>query len=104
MQISDIESVRAQSVSATPSATRVQAAYAPSTDTAAANHGPAAAVELSEQARSVASAKAAYNSVPETRDDVISRIKSQVDNGTYQVSSKDIVEQMVRRAKADTLK
>ena len=75
---------------------------------AAPGQGPAAQVELSAQAQAKAAAKAeaaqylpAVKAAPETRDDLVSRLKSQVASGNYHVNSADIADQIVRRAKAD---
>ena len=73
-------------------------------------HGPAAQIEVSEQAKALAASKTeaarflpAVQAAPETRDDLVSRLKSQVDAGTYHVSGADIADQIVRRAQADRI-
>ncbi len=73
--------------------------------------GPAASVELSAQAQALSAAKAeatrylpAVQSAPETRDDLVSRLKAQVEGGTYHVSGADIADQLVRRVQADNIR
>jgi len=65
---------------------------------------PAATVELSPSAQTINAARQAVAAVPETRDDLVNRIKAQIDAGTYHVSSSDIADQMVRRAQADSIR
>ncbi len=78
------------------------------TKSAGPGNSPAAQVELSAQAQALSAAKAeaahfvpAVQAAPETRDDLVSRLKAQVESGSYHVSGTDIADQMVRRAKAD---
>lgn len=73
--------------------------------------GPAAKVELSAQAQALSAAKAqaaqylpAVKAAPETRDDLVSRLKAQVGSGTYHVDGADIADQIVRRAQADSVR
>jgi flagellar biosynthesis anti-sigma factor FlgM len=105
MQISNNETLLANQVGAinrTGGVTDYTQTPAQAEDTTGT--APAAQVELSSQAQAIASAKAAVDATPETRDDLVARLKSQVDAGTYQVSGKDIAEQMLRRAQADRLR
>lgn len=74
-------------------------------------NGPAAQVELSAQAQALSASKAeaaqylpAVQAAPETRDDLVSRLKAQVESGSYHVSGADIADQMVRRATADSVR
>ncbi len=105
MKISSEESQRAGRIQPLAPA---QSGSAQAQPTAKAVQSPAASVEVSAQAQAKAAAKAeaaqylpAVNAAPETRDDLVSRLKSQVASGTYHVSSADIADQIVRRAKAD---
>ena len=73
--------------------------------------GPAASVELSAQAQALSAAKAeaahylpAVQAAPETRDDLVSRLKAQVDSGSYHVSGADIADQIIRRATGDAVR
>ena len=104
MQISNNESLRANQVGAVNRtgaiADQTQAQTADTTQAAT----PAAQVELSSQAQALASAKAAVDAAPDTRDALVAKLKSQVDAGTYQVSGKDIADQMLRRAQADRIR
>ena len=103
MQISNNETLRANQIGAVTPATGV-AGRAPAQTPATEAAMPAAQVELSAQAQALASAKAAVDAAPDTRDDLVAKLKSQVDAGTYTVSGKDIAEQMLRRAQADRLR
>ena len=111
MKISNDESLRAgriESVSPVPSGSvKTSPAATPGT-------GPAAQIELSAHAQALAASKAAnkaeaarflpaVQAAPETRDDLVSRLKTQVASGSYHVPSSDIADQIVRRAKADQI-
>jgi flagellar biosynthesis anti-sigma factor FlgM len=103
MKISDMESTRAQQVAGV---NRPQPVVG-NTDaqTTSGNGGsPAATVELSQSAQTINMARQAVDAVPDTRDDLVNRLKSQVDAGTYHVSGDDIADQMYRRAQADSLR
>ena len=111
MKISNDEAVRASTsidpIAAAKSSTQTSA------PAAAANtpgSGPAAKIELSDQAKALSAAKTqaanylpAVNAAPETRVDLVSKLKAQVESGTYHVSSADIADQIVRRAQADKI-
>jgi len=106
MKITSDESLRASRVD-TISPVQGGAAH---TQKPTAGASPAAQVEISAQAQALAASKAeasrflpAVQNTPDTRDNLVTQLKSQVDAGTYHVSSSDIAEQMVRRAKADSL-
>jgi negative regulator of flagellin synthesis FlgM len=104
MKISDFESLRAGQVGAVSKTSGITGnSTAPSQATGSVST-PAAQVELSAQAQVLASAKAAVDATPDTRDDLVARLKSQVDAGTYHVSSKDIADQILRRSQADQLR
>lgn len=71
---------------------------------------PAAQVELSAQAQALSASKAeaaqylpAVQATPDTRDDLVSKLKTQVESGSYHVSSTDIADQILRRSAADRL-
>ena len=108
MKISSEESVRASRIEPI---TPAQSGAVKAPPAAAPGNGPAAQVELSAQAQALSAAKAeaaqylpAVHAAPETRDDIVSRLKSQVEGGTYHVSGADIADQIVRRAKADSVR
>ncbi len=104
MKISDIESLRAGQVGAVTKPSGVAAPATPAGQSSGLGATPAAQIELSAQAQSLAAAKAAVDAAPDTRDDLVAKLKSQVDAGTYHVSGKDIADQMVRRAQADRIR
>ena len=107
MKISNDESLRAGRIAPVAPAQSGGVQTQPATTP---GHGPAAQVEVSAQAKALAASKTeaaqylpAVQAAPETRDALVSRLKSQVDAGTYHVSSADIADQIVRRAKADRI-
>ena len=63
----------------------------------------AATATFSDRAQQIARAKAAVAASPDTRDDLVNSLKTQVDNGTYNPSSSDIAEMMLRRHAADNM-
>ena len=106
MKITSDESLRASRLEGAKPPAAVS--NIPSRSLATPGSGPAAQVELSAKAQTLAASKAeaarflpAVQAAPETRDDLVSRLKTQVDNGSYHVSGADIAEQIVRRSKAD---
>ncbi len=77
---------------------------------AAPGAGPAAQVEISDQARALVAAKAAaaayvpaVNAAPDVRTELVAKLKAQVESGTYHVPSADIAGQIIRRAQADKI-
>lgn len=104
MKISDAESTRAsQIVGVSSPQSTVDSTQAQSSATGSGS-APAATVELSQSAQTINQARQAVDAVPDTRDDLVAKIKSQVDAGTYHVSSSDIADQMYRRAQADSIR
>jgi negative regulator of flagellin synthesis FlgM len=61
----------------------------------------AALVEVSPSAQEVQQVKRVVNQLPDVREDRVSALKAQIENGTYQVSGEDIAELMIRRTLAD---
>ena len=61
--------------------------------------GPAAQVEISEAAQSIASAKAAADAAPEVREALIADLRFQVEAGTYRVSSAVIADRIFQQAR-----
>jgi len=69
---------------------------------------PAAQVELSAEAKALSASKAeaaqylaAVKAVPETRDDLVNKLKTQVESGSYHVTGTDIAEKILQRAAAE---
>jgi anti-sigma28 factor (negative regulator of flagellin synthesis) len=111
MKITNDEAVRATS-SIDPVAAGALRAQSPAlaAKTAGPGAGPAAQIEISDDAKALSAAKTeaasyvpAVNASPDTRVDLVSKLKAQVDSGTYHVSSADIADQIVRRAQADKI-
>jgi len=104
MKISNLESLRASQVDTVSRPAGVSGASPVPAESAGRAATPAASVELSSQAQAIASAKAAVEAAPDTRDDLVANLKAQIDGGTYQVSGRDVAEQMLRRAQADRIR
>ena len=112
MKITNDEAVRASSsIDPVAAANRRVQSTAPAAKTAAPGVGPAAQIELSDRAQALSAARieassyvAAVNAVPETRAALVDKLKTQVESGTYHVSSADIADQIVRRAQADKVR
>jgi negative regulator of flagellin synthesis FlgM len=51
-------------------------------------------VALSSHAKDYRTARRALDSIPDIREDKVNAVKTQIDNGTYNVSAKDVVEKM----------
>ncbi len=111
MKISNDESTRAAQITPAQPPVSVGSAQAPhSSHKGVHTSGPAAQVELSAQAQALTASKteatkylSAVQAVPETRDDLVSKLKTQVESGTYHVSGTDIADQILRRSAADRL-
>ena len=62
--------------------------------------GPAAVaaekVDISARAKDIQLAKAVINSLPDVRDARVQELKTQIEQGSYQVNSNKIAEKMVR--------
>lgn len=101
MRISSEQSQIASSVTpaspTTPAAPQGSQAQ-PTTSTA---ESPAATVTLSDAAQTISQAKQAVAAAPDIREDLVSSLKAKIDSGTYNVSSSDIAEMMLRRHSAD---
>lgn len=104
MRITDNESLRAGQVSPVAPAQTIT----PQNKAAAQAYGkgasPAAQVEFSQQAQAIAVAAVAVDAAPDVRADLVAKLKSQVDAGTYHVSSKDIAEKIVRQSQEDRIR
>ena len=111
MRITSEEAIRAHGISPiTPASPSSAPQNAPAS---VPGSGPAAQVELSDGAKALAATHTAavkaeaarflpaVQAAPETRDNLVARLKTQVESGSYHVSASDIAEQAIRRAKAD---
>ena len=109
MKITNDEAIRASSID--PISLPKLQPHTPRTTVATApGAGPAAQIEISAQAKALGAAKTeaasylpAVAATPDIRTDLVSKLKAQVDSGTYHVSSADIADQIVRRAQADKI-
>jgi len=56
-------------------------------------------VEISSEARDFQAILNAIKSTPDIREEKVNEIKSKIESGTYNVSSKDVVEKLIREYK-----
>lgn len=63
--------------------------------------GQAAQVEISNRAQEVQRITQLIKDLPDVREDRVQALKAQVESGTYNVSSEDIADLIIRRALAD---
>lgn len=61
----------------------------------------AAEVEISDRAQEIQRITQLIKDLPDVREDRVQALKAQVENGTYNVSSEDIADLIIRRALAD---
>lgn len=67
-------------------------------------HGPAASIQLSEQAQEIQQIKKLVEESPDVREDLVQQLKAKYEAGSYHVSGEDIAELAIRRAFADNIK
>jgi|GEM_PF-1229755 len=111
MKITNDEAIRARSIDPISAPKLQPHTPRPTAKTTVPGAGPAAKIEISEQAKALgAAAKTeaavyvpAVNAAPDIRTALVDRLKSQVESGTYHVPSSDIADQIVRRVQADKL-
>jgi flagellar biosynthesis anti-sigma factor FlgM len=101
MKISNQESLRAAQIGSVGPTTSNATAAGGSTATNEATS--AATVSFSAAAQDINTAKAAIDNVPAGREQFVNSLKQQVEAGTYNVSSGDIADMMLRRASADQI-
>jgi negative regulator of flagellin synthesis FlgM len=102
MKIAQQEAVNAAQTSPVQSTGTVGSQPAnPGTGQNANADSPAATVSFSPQAQEIAKYKAAVNAAPDVREDLVSSLKSRIENGEYNVSGDEIADMMVRRYAAD---
>jgi negative regulator of flagellin synthesis FlgM len=99
MKISEQEISRLFSLS--PSDRSGKAAFAVVSENRIARTGQAAQVEISDRAQEVTRITQLIKELPDVREDRVQALKAQVENGTYNVSSEDIADLIIRRALAD---
>jgi flagellar biosynthesis anti-sigma factor FlgM len=76
-------------------------AYAVVSESGGLHSGRAANVEISDRAQEVQRITQLIKDLPDVREDRVQELKAQVENGTYNVSSEDIADLIIRRALAD---
>lgn len=52
----------------------------------------------------IAVATAAVAEIPDIREDVVARIKGEIERGEYQVTGEEVADMMLRRMKADSIR
>ncbi len=73
-------------------------------DNLTATPTPAAISDISERAQELRQVTKKIQALPEVREDLVAEIKAQIEAGTYNVSSDDIADLMLRRAYADRIR
>jgi negative regulator of flagellin synthesis FlgM len=84
-----------------PSSTSGKRTYAVVSENAVSHTGRAANVDISDRAQEVQRITQLIKDLPDVREDRVRELKAQVENGTYNVSSEDIADLIIRRALAD---
>lgn len=99
MKISDVKDINAQMVQQYQKNDN----YAANSDKRTVNVAakPEEKVDLSTQAKDIQQAKNALSKVPDVREETVREIKSQVENGTYNVSGEEIAGKMVGESIVD---
>ncbi len=60
-------------------------------------------VRLSQKVKKISEAKKVFNSIPDVRDDMVARLKQQIDNDTYKIEGEKIAFRMVKESLLNTL-
>ena len=60
--------------------------------------------EVMTRSEEVQAVKDKLAEMPEVREDIVAALKARIDTGTYNVSSEEIADLMVRRAYADSIR
>ena len=63
----------------------------------------ASSVEISDQAKDVQLVKNAVAELPDVRESQVEALKARIESGTYNVSSQDVADLIVRRTYADSM-
>jgi len=62
---------------------------------------PQETVDISDKAREIQQIKNAINAIPDIREEKVAALKSQIDNGTYNVSGEELAKKLVGEAFLD---
>lgn len=65
---------------------------------------PASRIKLSDSALERQQVKSIVDALPDVREDLVFSLKAQIESGTYNVSSENIADLIVRRAWADSMR
>ncbi|MCC6441837.1 MAG: flagellar biosynthesis anti-sigma factor FlgM [Armatimonadetes bacterium] len=65
---------------------------------------PADRAEFSQQAQEIRAVAAKIKDMPDVREDIVASLRERIQNGTYNVDSKQVAEMILRRTAADSLK
>lgn len=60
-------------------------------------------VDLSQTAREIKKARAELDAIPDTREEKVAEIKSEIDKGTYKIDGKKIAFNMMRESLIDEI-
>ncbi|MEI6511719.1 MAG: flagellar biosynthesis anti-sigma factor FlgM [bacterium] len=99
MKISNAEYIRAAKINRTSNdeqTSHVKPAKAPDV--------PSESITFSETAQTVKKIKRIVEDMPEVREEVVAELKAKIEAGEYKVSSEDIADLMIRRARADSIR
>jgi len=101
MKVSDIKDVNTQKIQQYQRNENVAPATDKQVGSSAAAVKPEEKVNLSTQAREIQQAKVEVSKAPDVREQKVQDIKSQVDQGTYNVSGEQIANKMVGESIVD---
>lgn len=101
MKVSDIKDVNAQMIQQYQRAENVAPTVDKQTGSSAAAVKPEEKVDLSTRAKEIQQAKVEVSKAPDVREEKVQEIKSQVEQGTYNVSGEQIANKMVGESIVD---
>jgi negative regulator of flagellin synthesis FlgM len=64
----------------------------------------ASSVEVSGEAQEIQRVKRLVENTPDVREELVQKLKADIESGTYNVTGEDIADLMVRRAFADSVR
>ncbi|MEN6356866.1 MAG: flagellar biosynthesis anti-sigma factor FlgM [Armatimonadota bacterium] len=100
MKISQVESGRAASTSASPQAHILPKDRPRGLVSTRAQR----AKDLSPLEQGMAVAEAAMADIPDIREDIVNKLKDQIAKGEYKIDGKEVAEMMLRRSEADKIR
>jgi negative regulator of flagellin synthesis FlgM len=101
MKVSDIKDVSAQMIQQYQRAESVAPVADKQAGSSTAAEKPEEKVDLSTRAKEIQQAKVEVSKAPDVREEKVQEIKSQVEQGTYNVSGEQIANKMVGESIVD---